>query len=160
MDGLHLDDIFVFPDDQYFQVYRAPPEEHARLEALVDLLSAPEAESGYAELRLAPGRPGVDIPRPALEVLAAAAAMLLRGDLIEVRASGGTVSIPEAAALLDSSPEEVGRLIESDKIPHQDVSTVRIAIEDLVRFGRREAARRRVSLDELHRVERELGLDQ
>jgi excisionase family DNA binding protein len=160
MDGLHLDDIFVFPDDQDFRVHHAVSEERNSLEELVRVLSSPDADSGYAELRLTSAQPGVHLPRPVLEVLAVAAAMLLRGDHIEVKTAGGKLSVDEAAAILHCSSSEIEDLIENGEIPHAEVSSVRVALDEVIRFGRQEKARRHAALAEFHRLERELGLDQ
>jgi phage-related protein len=50
-------------------------------------------------------------------------------------------------------------LIQQNKLPARKVGTHRrIAFEDLVRFGEQDRARRRTALDELARIDQELGL--
>jgi phage-related protein len=51
------------------------------------------------------------------------------------------------------------KLIEEEKLPARKVGTRRrVAFEDLLRFDERQRARQRTALDELARIDAELGL--
>ena len=65
----------------------------------------------------------------------------------------------EAADYLNVSRPYVVGLIEQNKLPARKVGTRRrIAFEDLVRFEGQDRAKRRTALDELARIDQELGL--
>jgi excisionase family DNA binding protein len=65
----------------------------------------------------------------------------------------------EAADYLNVSRPYVVGLIEQNRLPARKVGTRRrIAFEDLLRFDEQDRARRRAALDELARIDQELGL--
>jgi excisionase family DNA binding protein len=148
-------EVFVFPDDQDLRVHRATPEERSVLAELVSALRSSLSEDGYAELRLRQGRPGLALPRPVLEALAAAAAMMMDGDPVEVRVAGGTLTVEEAADLLGVAPAEVEALIDRGDLPHRDQTEPRLSLDDVLGFGRQEKAKRRAAMDVIAEIGQE-----
>ena len=65
----------------------------------------------------------------------------------------------EVADYLNVSRPYVVKLIEEEKLPARKVGTRRrVAFDDLLRFDEQQRARQRAALDELARIDTELGL--
>lgn len=107
------------------------------------------------------GTPGRSVPLPS-----SAAALLL--DVLRNLAEGRAVAVvgqeselttQEVADHLKVSRPYVVRLIEENRLPARKVgSRRRVALQDLLRFEEQQRARSRAALDELARIDRELGL--
>jgi len=82
-----------------------------------------------------------------------------RGLEVVVTGAGGEVTPTEAAALLGISRPQVRKFMDEGKLAFRKVGThYRITVESLQAFREQERARRRVTMEELSRLQNELGL--
>ena len=101
----------------------------------------------------------IAIPPGALRLLVDVLTQLGQGRAVTVLPQNVELTTQEVADYLNVSRPYVVSLIEQDKLPARKVGTRRrVAFEDLLRFDEQQHAQRRAALDELARIDRELGL--
>lgn len=101
----------------------------------------------------------ISLPPAALRLLVDLLTQLGQGRAVTIVPQRAELTTQEVADYLNVSRPYVVKLIESGKLPARKVGTRRrVAFEDLVRFDEQDRKRRRTALDELARVDQELGL--
>lgn len=101
----------------------------------------------------------IAIPPGALRLLVDMLTQLGQGRAVTVLPQRAELTTQDVADYLNVSRPYVVKLIEEDKLPARKVGTRRrVAFEDLVRFDEQQRAQRRAALDELARIDQELGL--
>ena len=101
----------------------------------------------------------IAIPPGALRLFVDVLTQLGQGRAVTLLPQRAELTTQEAADYLNVSRPYVVGLIEQNKLPARKVGTRRrIAFEDLVRFEGQDHAKRRTALDELARIDQELGL--
>jgi excisionase family DNA binding protein len=101
----------------------------------------------------------IAIPPGALRLFVDVLTRLGQGRAVTLLPQRAELTTQEAADYLNVSRPYVVGLIEQNKLPARKVGTRRrIAFEDLVRFEGQDRAKRRTALDELARIDQELGL--
>jgi excisionase family DNA binding protein len=99
------------------------------------------------------------IPPGALRLLVDLLTHLGQGRSVTVHGQKAELTTQEAADYLNVSRPYVVKLIEEQKLPARKVGTRRrVAFEDLLRYDEQQRARQRAALDELARIDQELGL--
>lgn len=101
----------------------------------------------------------IAIPPGALRLFIDVLTHLGQGRAVTLVPQRAELTTQEAADYLNVSRPYVVGLIESNRLPARKVGTHRrVAFEDLIRFDEQDQATRRTALDELARIDRELGL--
>lgn len=101
----------------------------------------------------------IAIPPGALRLLVDMLTQLGQGRAVTVLPQNAELTTQEVADYLNVSRPYVVKLIEEDRLPARKVGTRRrVAFEDLLRFDEQLRARQRAALDELARIDAELGL--
>lgn len=101
----------------------------------------------------------IALPPGALRLLVDLLTQLGQGRAVTVLPQNVELTTQEAADYLNVSRPYVVGLIEQNKLPARKVGTRRrVAFEDLLRFDEQQQAQRRAALDELARIDQELGL--
>ncbi len=101
----------------------------------------------------------IAIPPGALRLLVDMLTQLGQGRAVTVLPQNAELTTQEVADYLNVSRPYVVKLIEEEKLPARKVGTRRrVAFEDLLRFDEQQRARQRAALDELARIDAELGL--
>lgn len=101
----------------------------------------------------------IAIPPGALRLLVDMLTQLGQGRAVTVLPQNAELTTQEVADYLNVSRPYVVKLIEEEKLPARKVGTRRrVAFEDLLRFDEQLRARQRAALDELARIDAELGL--
>jgi excisionase family DNA binding protein len=101
----------------------------------------------------------IAIPPGALRLLVDMLTQLGQGRAVTVLPQNAELTTQEVADYLNVSRPYVVKLIEDEKLPARKVGTRRrVAFEDLLRFDEQQRARQRAALDELARIDAELGL--
>ncbi len=101
----------------------------------------------------------ISIPPGALRLLVDILTQLGQGRGVTVLPEKVELTTQEAADYLNVSRPYLVSLVESGKLPARKVGTHRrIAFEDLVRFDEEDRKIRRAALDEITRIDQELGL--
>lgn len=101
----------------------------------------------------------IAIPPGALRLLVDMLTQLGQGRSVTVLPQRAELTTQDVADYLNVSRPYVVSLIEQNKLPARKVGTRRrVAFEDLLRFDEQQRAQRRAALDELARIDQELGL--
>ncbi len=101
----------------------------------------------------------IAIPPGALRLLVDMLTQLGQGRAVTMLPQNAELTTQEVADYLNVSRPYVVKLIEEEKLPARKVGTRRrVAFEDLLRFDEQQRARQRAALDELARIDAELGL--
>lgn len=101
----------------------------------------------------------LSLSRETAEWLAGIVDARAQGQEIVVTHAGGEVTPTEAAALLGVSRPQVRKFMDEGRLDFRMVGTHhRITVESLQNFRDLERARRRVAMEELSRLQNELGL--
>lgn len=101
----------------------------------------------------------ISLPPGALRLLVDMLTQLGQGRAVTVLPQNAELTTQEVADYLNVSRPYVVSLIEQRKLPARKVGTRRrVAFEDLLRYDEQQRAQRRAALDELARVDQELGL--
>lgn len=101
----------------------------------------------------------IAIPPGALRLLVDMLTQLGQGRAVTVLPQRAELTTQDVADYLNVSRPYVVSLIEQGKLPARKVGTRRrVAFEDLLRFDEQQRAQRRAALDELARIDQELGL--
>ncbi len=101
----------------------------------------------------------IAIPPGALRLLVDMLTQLGQGRAVTVLPQNAELTTQEVADYLNVSRPYVVKLIEEERLPARKVGTRRrVAFEDLLRFDEQQRARQRAALDELARIDAELGL--
>lgn len=101
----------------------------------------------------------IALPPGALRLLVDMLTQLGQGRAVTVLPQNAELTTQEVADYLNVSRPYVVSLIEQNKLPARKVGTRRrVAFEDLLRFDEQQRARQRAALDELARIDAELGL--
>jgi excisionase family DNA binding protein len=101
----------------------------------------------------------IAIPPGALRLLVDLLTQLGQGRDVTLLPQNAELTTQEVADYLNVSRPYVVKLIEEEKLPARKVGTRRrVALEDLRRFDEQQRARQRAALDELARIDAELGL--
>lgn len=101
----------------------------------------------------------ISFPPGALRVFVEVLAQLGQGRAVTLVPQRAELTTQEAADYLNVSRPYVVGLIEQNRLPARKVGTRRrVAFEDLVRFDEQDRATRRAALDELARIDQQLGL--
>lgn len=101
----------------------------------------------------------IAIPPGALRLLVDMLTQLGQGRAVTVLPQNAELTTQEVADYLNVSRPYVVSLIEQDKLPARKVGTRRrVAFEHLLRYDEQQRAQRRAALDELARIDQELGL--
>jgi excisionase family DNA binding protein len=101
----------------------------------------------------------IAIPPGALRLLVDMLTQLGQGRDVTLLPQNAELTTQEVADYLNVSRPYVVKLIEEQKLPARKVGTRRrVALEDLLRFDEQQRARQRAALDELARIDAELGL--
>jgi excisionase family DNA binding protein len=149
----------------------APQVAHAVLEPAEDEVTQAR-DAGRQLARLLPDDNGslrlvtddnrhemIAIPPGALRLFVDVLTQLGQGRAVTLLPQRAELTTQEVADYLNVSRPYVVGLIEQNKLPARKVGTRRrIAFEDLVRFEGQDRAKRRTALDELARIDQELGL--
>ncbi len=122
----------------------------------------PPAGSSRTGLRLVAAdkpRDSVALPASAAEFLLDALRLLASGQKATLMSQEAELTTQEVADYLRVSRPYVVRLIEENRLPARKVgSRRRVARQDMLRFDEQQRERSRAALDELARIDRELGL--
>ena len=95
----------------------------------------------------------------ALRLMVDVLTQLGQGRAVTVLPQNAELTTQEVADYLNVSRPYVVGLIERNLLPARKVGTRRrVAFEDLVRYDEQQRAQRRAALDELARIDQELGL--
>jgi excisionase family DNA binding protein len=101
----------------------------------------------------------ISIPPGALRLLLDVLTQLGQGRAVTILPKKAELTTQEVADYLNVSRPYVVKLIDSGKLPARMVGTRRrIAFRDLVEFDEADRKRRRAALDEISRLDQELGL--
>ena len=101
----------------------------------------------------------IAIPPGALRLLVDMLTQLGQGRAVTVLPHNAELTTQEVADYLNVSRPYVVSLIEQEKLPARKVGTRRrVAFEHLLRYDEQQRAQRRAALDELARIDQELGL--
>lgn len=101
----------------------------------------------------------ISIPPGALRLLVDMLTQLGQGRAVTVVPQNAELTTQEVADYLNVSRPYVVSLIEQEKLPARKVGTRRrVAFEHLLRYDEQQRALRRAALDELARIDQELGL--
>ena len=101
----------------------------------------------------------IAIPPGALRLLVDMLTQLGQGRAVVVMPQNAELTTQEVADYLNVSRPYVVGLIDQQKLPARKVGTRRrVAFEDLLRYDEQQRAQRRAALDELARIDQELGL--
>ena len=101
----------------------------------------------------------IAIPPGAVRLFVDVLTQLGRGRAVTLVPQCAELTTQQTADYLNVSRPYVVSLIEQNKLPARKVGTRRrVAFEDLVRFDEQDRAKRRAALDELARIDQELGL--
>lgn len=101
----------------------------------------------------------ISLPPGALRLLVDMLTQLGQGRAVTVLPQNAELTTQEVADYLNVSRPYVVSLIEQGKLPARKVGTRRrVAFEDLLRYDEQQHAQRRAALDELARIDQELGL--
>ena len=130
-------------------------EERPQIIQVLRALYSAEAQPGFAELRLRPGRPGVRVPTCLVDLLASAAYHMQFGSPAEVHVLPEALTPEEAARFLGEEIDTVRRGLASGELPHRPVDEVRLSRGDVLKRRRREHGGRTASMRELMRRGRE-----
>ena len=129
---------------------------------LARLLPTNDGTAGAPALRLVTGdnhHEMIAIPPGALRLMVGMLNQVGQGRAVTVLPQNTELTTKEAADYLNVSRPYVVKLIEEAKLPARKVGTRRrVALEDLLRFDEQQRARQRAALDELARIDAELGL--
>jgi excisionase family DNA binding protein len=142
-----------------------------------EILQAREASRQLARLlpkggdEAAPGGPSlrlvtddnhhdmISLPPGTLRLLVDMLTQLGQGHAVTVLPQNAELTTQEAADYLNVSRPYVVGLIEQNKLPARKVGTHRrVAFKDLLRYDEQQRVQRRAALDELARIDQELGL--
>jgi hypothetical protein len=116
-------------------------------------------EDGCGPTVIAPDGGSVPMPHTLTQLLHDITEVLAAGDAVDVVAVPRELTVGQAAAFLDESEEDVQALIGEGRLATTgDADPVRIRLADLVAFADQEDAERRDALEELVRLNQELGL--
>jgi excisionase family DNA binding protein len=101
----------------------------------------------------------IAIPPDALRLLVDMLTQLGQGRAVTVLPQRAELTTQDVADYLNVSRPYVVSLIEQGKLPARKVGTRRrVAFEDLLHYDEQQRAQRRAALDELARIDQELGL--
>lgn len=101
----------------------------------------------------------IAIPPGALRLLVDMLTQLGQGRAVTVLPQNAELTTQEVADYLNVSRPYVVKLIEEEKLPARKVGTRRrVAFEHLLRYDEQQRAQSRAALDELARIDQELGL--
>jgi excisionase family DNA binding protein len=135
----------------------AKDSEQQPLDQIEHLLSAPN-DAGAIRL-VGPQGQDVTLPHSLLTVLRDAAHQLARRKLVTVVPLNRDLTTYEAAALLNVSRPYLIRLLDQGAIPFTRTGTHRrIGYDDLMRYKSARDTAREQALDELTRLNQEMGL--
>ena len=102
----------------------------------------------------------LQIPVPALRVLADVLTHLAGGHAVAVTAVEAELTTQQAADIMNVSRPYLDKLLEERKLPHRRVGNRRrVLLHDVLTYQRLDAARRRAAADELTAEAQRLGLD-
>ncbi|SDM84366.1 excisionase family DNA-binding protein [Allokutzneria albata] len=131
------------------------------LRRVKDYLISDRAEADELEI-LVEGGPGVALvlPRPAVEMFAHVLAAMANGQGVQIMPLHAELTTQQAADQLNVSRPYLIGLLERGEIPFRLVGRHRrIRFDDLVDYQRRDDLRRKDAIDELTRLDQELGSD-
>ncbi|MCA9644774.1 MAG: helix-turn-helix domain-containing protein [Myxococcales bacterium] len=136
----------------------APTEQHEQLHALVKALEHGGGEGdGAYQLRLPSGQE-VTLPEVTVTLLARIAEVLARGGAVSVAPIGKSLTIRQAAGLLNVSRQHLTRLLDEGLIPSTQTETRRrVCLDDLFAFRHERDAQRMAALHELMRLTQAFG---
>lgn len=139
----------------------APPEQHAELVKLSELLSqllvAPNHDLRQFILVGTPDR-RISLPESAVRALQRSVEMLSKGYAVNIFPVRETLTTQKAADILNVSRQYLVRLLDEGKIPHTKVGKHRrIQSDDLLAFKEKRDKRREVLLAEISRLGQEMG---
>ncbi len=102
---------------------------------------------------------GMEIPSAAVQVLADALVEMAKGNAVVVLPLNALLTLPQAADVLNGSPDFVQRLVDDGALPVADNSAERrVILEDLLNFKKLDDARRELIADQLTADGQELGM--
>jgi excisionase family DNA binding protein len=145
----------------------APPTDSEREAARVALTWLEASRTPFGSNPLPPTRLGllgnsgrsVPLPPSATALLLEVLRNLAEGRAVTVAVQESELTTQQVADHLKVSRPYVVRLIEENRLPARKVgSRRRVTLQDLLRFEEQQRARSRAALDELARIDRELGL--
>lgn len=128
----------------------------------LDALSKPRRRTKSPQVRVLVDetKEQVTIPRAAYDLLLGILAQLANGTPVAIVPMQAEMTTNQAADILNVSRPFVIQLLESEQIPFRLVGTHRrIRYEDLMRFKRKDDAKRRTVADELAAESRKLGFE-
>lgn len=135
---------------------RLSPDEQGALRSIAEALHAPE-RGNAAKITL--GRKPLDLPAPALSLVAEVVEHLAAGRAVAVMGADEEISPREAAEILGVSRPFAARLFDEGRIPSRRVGTHRRALaRDVIAYRDQQHAARRAALDELAAEGQRLGL--
>ncbi|MEW6168639.1 MAG: helix-turn-helix domain-containing protein [Pseudomonadota bacterium] len=141
---------------------RLPPEEEIAQAKAASRQLARLLPKGHKSLRLVTDdnrHEMITIPPGALRLMVDVLTQLGQGRGVTIIPEKAELTTQEVADYLNVSRPYVVKLIESGKLPARTVGTRRrVAFEDLVRFDEADRKARRAALDEIARIDQELGL--
>lgn len=137
------------PEDRSNREIAPFRDERARITRVLKALYGPEAEAGYAELRLKPGHPGVKVPLSLLDVLASACYQMQFGAAVELHSLPGEVTREQAARLLAMEQDALDDGLASGELPSHMSNERRVQLEDVLVLLRQRRGGTTASLREL-----------
>lgn len=134
---------------------RLSPADQGALRSLMDALRAPK----QAAAKLMLDRKSLDLPAPAMELVAECLRQLAEGRAVTVMGAEDEISPREAADILGVSRPFAARLFDEGKIPSRRVGTHRRSkVRDVLAYQACQQAARKSALDELAEEGQRLGL--
>jgi hypothetical protein len=124
-------------------------EERAGIVKVLRALYGPDAESGYAELRLRPGHPGVQVPLSVIELLASACNQMQFGAAVRLHRLPPELTIEEAESFLGIVSDALRAGVASGDVVSRPTTENQIAREDALQLIRRRHGGRTAGLREL-----------
>ncbi|MAY75280.1 MAG: DNA-binding protein [Phycisphaerae bacterium] len=142
------------------QLEKVGGRERAAAETAASRLAELVGASSTATLRVSgPGTEALEIPAPAVRLLARCLAELARSKAVGVVALGSELSTQQAADMLGVSRPFIVKAIEEGRLPARRVGPRRrIAVEELVAYGAREDQASQDALGRLSDLDEQFGL--
>ncbi len=134
----------------------ARDEEHETLDHIDDLYGQNEVLA--VKFVTSSGEEIVDLPESVLRVIRSAVHVMVRGEAVSIVPVHRELTTQQAADLINVSRQYLVRLLERGEIPFTKTGTHRrIKLGDLLEYRQQRDSTRRSKLDELTKLNEELG---
>lgn len=116
-------------------------------------------QSGQPPSFIGPDGQTVPIPQTIIELLRQSVEHLMQGDYVQVKSVSNTLTMQQAADILNVSRHFMKRLLDQGEVPVISSGTRRrVRLEDVLRYKEQRDAKERQGLVELARLSQEMGL--